>query len=727
MREVESATYSGDTHKTDLLRGDLPERGSDIVSQFGDDGPPRQRSLRSRLRWLWRVVRRYPLPVATIALLVVSLGFWLFGRGDLAQWTLATIVLVGGIPLLWDTIRQLMRREFGVDVLALLAIGGSFILEQYLAGAIIVLMLSGGEALEAFALRRVRRSLTGLVERAPRIAHVQSGDEVLTVPADEIAVGTEVIVKPGEIIPVDGVVSAGESSVSEADLTGEPTPVRKVPGTLTLSGSVNLDGLLRVQATRRSAESQYAQIIKLVQDAQERKAPIHRLADRYAVWFTTLAIAIAAVAWILSGDSLYALSVLVVATPCPLILATPIAIMSGIDRAAHMGVIAKSGSTIEELGEVEVAIFDKTGTLTLGLPRLTGIERVRVERSAVPLDRHAAVEDAQIVALAAAVEQFSPHILARAVVDAARERGLPLVLATDVEESPGKGVRGFAPVPEVLRSQNGVVVQAAHVRDLLEECGDGVDLRGEGEGKRISGSMWGETIEVAIGNRTFMHRLEIALPDTLLLQRSEHTTRGEIASFIALDRQVVGLLVFADFPRPDIGTLVPALKSSGIKETVLLTGDMETVAQQVGALAGVDRTVAECLPADKSRIVQELESQGRKVLMVGDGVNDAPALATATVGLAMGAQGLTAAAAAADAVLLTTDLLHIPNVVRLGRRVMRVAKQGIWVGIGLSSVAMVVAAFGYLPPTAGALLQEGIDALVILNALRAGSVKVEEN
>jgi heavy metal translocating P-type ATPase len=726
MREVESATHAGDTHMRDLSSGDLPERGNDIVPQVGDDGPQREQSLRSRLRWLWRVTRRYPLPVATIALLMVSLGLWLLGRGDLAEWTLATIVLAGGIPLLWDTVRQLARREFGVDVLALLAIGGSFILGQYLAGAIIVLMLSGGEALEAFALRRAKRSLTGLVERAPRIAHVQKGDEVLTVPADEIEVGTEVIVKPGEIIPVDGVVSGGESSVSEADLTGEPTPVRKVPGTLTLSGSVNLDGLLRVQTTRRSAESQYAQIVKLVQEAQERKAPIHRLADRYAVWFTTLAIAIAAVAWIVSGDSLYALSVLVVATPCPLILATPIAIMSGIDRAAHMGVIAKSGSTIEELGEVEVAIFDKTGTLTLGLPRLIGIERVPVETSTLHGDRLAGVEDVQILALAAAVEQFSAHILARAVVDAARERRLPLVLATGVEESPGKGVRGFAPVPEALRSRNGVVVHAAQAGHRHEERGDGVGPQGDGEGMRKSGSAWGEEIEVAIGNRTFMHRLDIPLPDTLLMKRSEHTSRGEIASFIALNRQVVGLLVFADFPRADIGTLVPALKSSAIKEAVLLTGDMEMVAQQVGALAGVDRTVAQCLPADKSRIVQEYESQGRHVLMVGDGVNDAPALATATVGLAMGAQGLTAAAAAADAVLLTTDLLYIPKVVRLGRHVMLVAKQGIWVGIGLSVIAMVVAAFGYLPPTVGALLQEGVDALVILNALRAGRMKVEE-
>lgn len=722
MAEVKNATYTDDVRKDDLTG-----QGQGATSGADDDGPPHKRSMRSRLHTFWRVARRYPLPSVTVVLLSVSLALWLLGYGGLAEWTLATVVLMGGIPLLWETARQLMRREFGVDVLALLAIGGSFILRQYLAGAIIVLMLSGGEALEAFALRRAKRSLTGLAERAPRIAHIQAGDEVLTVPADAIEVGEEVIVMPGEIIPVDGVVTAGGSSVSEADLTGEPTPVRKVPGSLTLSGSVNLDSLLRVQATRRSAESQYAQIIKLVQDAQGRKAPIHRLADRYAVWFTTLAITIAAIAWILSGDSLYALAVLVVATPCPLILATPIAIMSGIDRAARMGVIVKSGSTIEELADVTVAIFDKTGTLTLGLPRLTGVELVDVEARVVAR-MGSVVEEHQVLALAAAVEQFSPHILARAAVDAAREQGLALVLATDVEESPGKGVRGFVPVPvpEVLRCQPSTKVAVSLAWHLHAEQGGGFDEVSADAEEDVIRDAGDEMVEVAIGNRTYMHRLEISLPESLLLRRAEHTTRGEIASFMALDEQIVGLLVFADFPRPDIGTLVPSLKASGIEETVLLTGDGEIVARQVGEMAGVDRTVAHCLPADKSKIVEELESQGRHVLMVGDGVNDAPALAAATVGLAMGAQGLTAAAAAADAVLLATDLLRIPDVVRLGRQVMRVAKQGIWVGIGLSIIAMLVAAFGYLPPTAGALLQEGVDVLVILNALRAGRVKLGE-
>lgn len=720
MAEAKSNRFTEDIHT-----GGLSVEENGAIPGSGDDGPLHERSLRAWAQRLWRAARHYPLPAVTIVLLFVSLGFWLSGHGDLAEWTLATVVLVGGIPLLWETARQLLRREFGVDVLALLAIGGSFILGQYLAGAIIVLMLSGGEALEAFALRRAKRSLTGLAERAPRIAHIQDGDEIMTVPAAEIEAGTEVIVMPGEIIPVDGVVTAGGSSVSEADLTGEPTPVQKVPGSLTLSGSVNLDSLLRVQATKRSADSQYAQIIKLVEDAQGRKAPIHRLADRYAVWFTTLAILIAAVAWILSGDSLYALAVLVVATPCPLILATPIVIMSGIDLAARIGVIVKSGSTIEELADVTVAIFDKTGTLTLGMPRLTGIELVDAEaRDTSPMGD--AVEEVHLLALAAAVEQFSPHILARAVVDAAREQGLALVLATDVKESPGKGTRGFVQVAEVVRRQPKIlagVSGAWHLHTQQREGSDQDSADGETDAMKYARD---GMVDVAIGNRTFLHRLEIPLPESLLRRRAEHTTQGEITSFIALDGQAIGLLVFADYPRPDIGTLVPSLKASGMEEIVLLTGDGDTVARQVGALAGVDRTVAHCLPADKSKIVAELESQGRHVLMVGDGVNDAPALAAATVGLAMGAQGLTAAAAAADAVLLTTDLLRIPDVVRLGRQVMRVAKQGIWVGIGLSIIAMLVAAFGYLSPTAGAFLQEGVDVLVILNALRVGRLKLGE-
>jgi heavy metal translocating P-type ATPase len=488
-------------------------------------------------------------------------------------------------------------------------------------------------------------------------------------------VDTLVVVRPGELIPVDGVVVAGSSSVSEADLTGEPLPQRKEPGSLALSGSVNLETLLEIRATRRASESQYAQIVRLVEEAQTRKAPIHRLADRYAVWFTAITVSAAGLTWLLSGSSLNALAVLVVATPCPLILATPIAIMSGIDRAAKAGIILKSGAAMEQLGEVDVTVFDKTGTLTLGTPELMDIFRLEEDAGS------AGFTDAQVLALAASIEQFSAHVLARAVVQAARERAAPLCAVSAVSETIGHGLQGN------VRLVSGV-------------------------GERI--------IAVAIGNRKFMLSLGIALPPALIAERERRSADGQIASFFALDNAVCGLLVFADRPRPELSSLMAQLKAGGIQETALLTGDVEHVAKQVAQLAAIDHVQARCLPADKVRFIEERQQAGRRVLMIGDGVNDAPALATATVGMAVGGQELTASAAAADAVLLSPDILRVAFAVRLGRRVLRVAKQGIWVGMGLSVVLMIFAALGDIPPAIGAILQEGVDVLVVLNALRAG-------
>src|SRR5947209_4509124 len=387
----------------------------------------------TRTSWPHRIrqaIKNYPIPLAALVLLLVSLVLWLVGHADLANWTLMVIVLMGGIPLLWDTLKHIIHREFSVDFIAILAITGSLLLHEYLAGAFIVLMLSGGEALEAFALRRARTSLSALAERAPRTAHIWQGDQLISIPSEAVEVNMVIVVKPGELIPVDGIITSGSSSISEADLTGEPIPVRKTPGMLVLSGSVNLDGVLEVHASKRSAESKYAQIVRLVEEAQTHKAPIHRLADRYSIGFTIAAVVMAGLAWALSGDSVYALAVLVVATPCPLILATPIAIMSGIDVAARHGLIVKGGAVIEQLGEVNVAVFDKTGTLTLGVPKVTTI--VLHEQSAdIAKQRD---EEDSLLRYAASVEQLSTHILARAIVEAAQERTLPLSVAHDFEE-----------------------------------------------------------------------------------------------------------------------------------------------------------------------------------------------------------------------------------------------------------------------------------------------------
>lgn len=651
-----------------------------------------------RPQQFWHFIKRYPIPCGSLLLMAVSLVLWLAGRSNLANWALLAVVLLGGLPLLWETAWQLLHKEFSIDVIAVLAISGSFLLGQYLAGSLIVLMLSGGEALEAYALRRARSSLSALADRAPRAAHIWQGEELVTIPAEAVEVGMKVVIKPGEVLPVDGVVTSGTSSLSEADLTGEPVPVRKTEGMPVLSGSVNLDSVLHIRASKRSTESKYAQIVRLVEDAQTQKAPIHRLADRYSIWFTLAAIVLAGLAWALSGDSIYALAVLVVATPCPLILATPIAIMSGIDLAARNGIIAKSGAAIEQLGEVDVAVFDKTGTLTLGTPKVTGIVLADGEvpkaaeqgTGALPADTH---KD-QLLRLAASLEQLSTHILARAVVDAAQQHNLPLSTVSDFEEIFGKGVHGWVPMSPLG-------VPAEQMKEPREQT---------------------EVVEVAVGNRTFMKHLGITIPDELLTERERRVEAGQICSFIAVSKRVEGLLVLEDVPRADLSRLSTNLRTAGIKETILLTGDSEVVARQIGTLAQVDRIFSRCLPEDKVRTIKELVAAGHRVLMVGDGINDAPALATATVGMALGMQGLTAAATAADTVLLSTDILRVPRAVRLGRRVMRVAQQGIWIGMGLSSIAMLFAAFGFISPAAGALLQEGVDVLVILNALRVGRI-----
>jgi heavy metal translocating P-type ATPase len=650
-------------------------------------------------RW-WRVVQRYPIAFGTVVFMLASLVFWLAGRGDIANWILLAVALLGGIPLLWETLKQLFHKEFGVDVIAILAIGGSIALGQYLAGALVVLMLSGGEALEAYALRRARSSLSALAECAPRAAHIWRNEELITIPAEQVEVDMVIVVKPGEQIPVDGTVTTGSSNVSEADLTGEPVPVRKSPGSLVLSGSVNLDGVLEIRTNKCSAESKYAQIVHLVEEAQAQKAPIHRLADRYSVWFTIAAVSLAGLAWALSGDSVVALAVMVCASPCPLILATPIAIMSGIDLAARNGIIAKSGACIEQLGSVDIVVFDKTGTLTLGMPKVTAVVRPEQDRadyearnsnedSDIPFNTES--EEDTLLRLAASVEQLSTHILSRSVVEAAQERSLPLSSADDFEEIFGKGVRGR--VPLIAQDQRAIR---------------------PGEGNEV---------EVAVGNRTFMQHLDIPIPDTLLAERERRVENGQICSFLAVNKQVEGLVVLNDVPRAEISRLSPDLRVEGIKETILLTGDGEVVAQQIGKIAQVDRVISKCLPEDKVRTVKELEQQGHRVLMVGDGINDAPVLASATVGMALGTQGLTAAASAADTVLLSTDILRVVRAVRLGRQVMRIAVQGIWVGMALSGIAMIFAAFGFISPAAGALIQEAFDVIVILNALRAGRIR----
>jgi len=597
-----------------------------------------------------RFIRSYPLPTIVGSGLVAGLAAQVALRAPgLAQWIFLATLATGGGPLVWQTLRGMLRGRFAADIVAMLAIVTALVLGQYFAGAVIALMQSGGEALERYAMGRASGSLEALLARAPKIGRRLRDGVVHEVPVTEIAVGDLLLIRPGDLVPVDGSVTTGTSAVDQSALTGEPLPVRAVAGTALLSGSVNLDGALEMRAVRPAAESQYQQIVLLVERARREKPPIQRLADRFAVWFTPLTLVMCGVAWLVTGTPASVLAVLVVATPCPLILATPIAVIAGISRAADLGVIVKTGAAIEQIGRAGAVVFDKTGTLTLGHPT---VDRV-VTADGTPAD--------EVLRVAAAVEQLSSHHLGEAVADAGRRKGR-LPTATDFIEAPGAGVAALV----------------------------------EGQ-------------SVAVGSAAFLEGRGVAVPTG----RDDRT-----AAYVALGGRLAGTIEFADRLRHQVPSLMQRLAVLGVTETVMLTGDRASAAEIIAAQAGIRTVRADLLPGDKVAAVQELKRRYGTVVMVGDGINDAPALAAATVGVAMGEHGTAVSAEAADVVLLVDDISRVGDAMAISRRMRRIALQSIVVGLGVSFGLMVVASYGALTPAVGALLQEAIDAAVILNALR---------
>jgi heavy metal translocating P-type ATPase len=593
-----------------------------------------------------RVFARRPVPLIAAAGLVGGL----LARSD--EVFLGTLVL-GGVPIVVQTLLGILRGRFAADVVAMLAIITAFILGQYFAGVVIVLMQSGGEALEAYAMRRASRSLEALLARAPKVAHRLDGDQVMDVPVETVAVGDAIVIKPGDLVPVDAEVTEGSSAVDQSALTGEPAPIRAVLGTALLSGSVNLDGVLRARALRPSAQSQYQQIVRLVERARQEKPPIQRLADRVAVWFTPLTLVMCGVAFLITRDPTAMLAVLVVATPCPLILATPVAVIAGINRAADLGVIIKNGVAIEQVGRARAVVFDKTGTLTLGHPTVAHI------------DAFDGVATSEVLRLAAAVEQFSSHHLGRAVAEAGRARFPSLPPVAEFQETAGRGV-------------------TAHV-----------------EGRAVS-----------VGSARYLADRGVAVPG-----RVARDDGGTVA-YVAIDGVPSGAIEFADRLRHQVPALMQRLAALGVTETVMLTGDQEAPAEAIAAQAGIRTVRSNLMPADKVAAVRELTRRHGNVVMVGDGINDAPALAAATVGIAMGAHGTAVSAEAADVVLLVDDIARVGDAMAISRRMRRIALQSIGVGLGLSFALMVIASFGHITPAAGAIMQEALDAGVILNALR---------
>lgn len=604
-----------------------------------------------------RALVRYPAITATVVVLALVLVLQAGEQHAAARWVATGYVGAFVVWTLVGMVRDVLRGHVGLDVLAVVAMVATLAVQEYVASLVIVLMLSGGEALEDFAARRARRDLTALLDRSPRTAHVVADpgsagfDGVRDTPVDDVVVGDVLLVRPGEIVPVDGMLLDGGGTFDESSLTGESLPVGREAGAEVLSGAVNGTRAVRVRAVRRSADSQYQQIVALVEQAGRSRAPVVRLADRFAVPFTAVSLALAGAAWTLSGDPVRFAEVLVLATPCPLLIAAPVAFLSGLSRAAKLGVIMKGGTVIEQLARLRSVAFDKTGTLTRGRPDLVAVR---------PAQGPAADE---LLLLAASAEQYSSHVFADSVRRAAADRGLVLLPADEAEEVATNGVAA------TIGGRRVVVGKPAYVRSVA--------------------------------------------PDTVATPLGP----GQAAAYVAVDGRFAGAVVLADDPRPESSAVVAWLRAHGVEHVTMLTGDARATGESVARQVGIDEVHAELLPGEKVRLAAELSP--RPVMMVGDGVNDAPVLAASDVGVAMGAKGATAAGDAADVVLLVDSLGGLVDAVSVGRHTLRTALTAIWLGIGLSVGLMLVAATGAIPAVTGALVQELVDLATILYALRA--------
>jgi heavy metal translocating P-type ATPase len=596
--------------------------------------------------------------VAALALAGVVAGLVLAALGlhreATVSWAATTALSL--VPLTWSVLRSLRHGDVGVDAIALVSMAGALALGEYLAGAVIALMLAGGNALEEAADRRARRDLTALVERAPRSALIRRGTELVEVQAGDVVAGDVVLVRAGEVVPVDGMVLSDQAIVDESALTGEPLPVTVRRGGSVRSGTAAAGSAFELRALRPASESAYAALVRLVTRAESERAPFVRMADRFAAVLLPVTTVVAGAAWAISGSPVRALAVFVVATPCPLILAAPIAFMSGVSRAARAGVIVKGGGTIEQLGGARSVLLDKTGTVTLGRPE---VERV------VALDGLSADETLR---LAASVDRLSAHPLAKALVADADRRHLALSIPDGIEESFGNGVRGTVDGHRVL----------------------------VGSGRWLSTAGVDSAPAARVGS-------------------------DGARVFVAVDDRLAGVAVVGDRLRDDASRLVSKLRDVGVRYVALVTGDRRPVADAVGRALGVDRVYAGRTPEQKVEVVRAARAREelRNVVMVGDGINDAPALAAADVGIAMGSAGATVSSETADAVVLVDRVDRVADAIRISRRSRHIARQSVLVGMALSFAAMCVAAAGYLPPVKGALLQEAIDVGVILNALRA--------
>jgi heavy metal translocating P-type ATPase len=605
---------------------------------------------------MWAANKERALFVVSTVLLLAGGAAWLLSASTTAAalWVAGTVL--GLVFSVGWTVTAIRRGQLSVDVIAVLALAGALVVNEPFAGAMITVMLASGQLLEARAAARARRELSLLVERAPRSARRHVAGAVVEVPVDDVVVGDRLLVGTGEIVPVDGRLLS-TAVLDESALTGEPLPVERITGDDVRSGVVNAGQPIDLLATAVAAESTYAGVVRLVEQAQASSAPFVRAADRVAIYFVPLTLILAGVSWAVSGDPVLAVAVLVVATPCPLLLAAPIAIMSGLSRAAHVGVVIKGGGALEALAGGQVMLFDKTGTLTQGHPVLAEV----ITAGGFDAD--------EVLRLAASLDQVSPHVLASAIVTGGTRRGLALQMPDDVQEVHGYGLEGTV----------------------------------GGHRVRLGKASW------IVGDTA---------PPWVRQVRRRADLDGSLTVFAAVDDEPAGAFLLQDAIRPDAPRMVRALRTAGITRVVLVTGDRADIADMIGRIVGVDTVLADCDPADKLAAI-ERETANGATIMVGDGVNDAPALAAAGVGVALAARGATASSEAADVVLTVDRIDALGDAILIARRSKRIALQAVLVGMGLSLVAMVAAAVGLLPPAAGAVVQEVIDVLAIGIALRA--------
>ena len=583
---------------------------------------------------------------------------WGLGHGAPAGWVWSATALPVAAHVATGVVRSLLGGKLGVDVIALAAILAAVSMGEPLTGAVVALMVAGGEALEGWAEGRATRALTALLARAPRHAARVTVTGIEAIGVEAIAVGDILLVRTGETVPADGVLEDAAATLDDSALTGESLPVNLVKGGTLRSGTVNAGGAFRMHAERTAEASSYAAIIRLTRSAAETRPPLARLADQWALGFVAVTALVAGGAWLWTADAVRALSVLVVATPCPLILAAPIALVAGIGRAAARGIVVKGGGALERLARIRTVLFDKTGTLTTGHLRLAAMD------VAAATDRDAALR------LAGMLAQGSTHPVSEALAAAARARGLDLPLLDAPQEAAGGGVAG------------------------------------EVDGKRV-----------LLGNQEFLAQRGVADLGGLGASAAVMAVAGSV-SWLAQDGRVVAVFVLADGLRPEAARTLRALRGLGVTRVIMLTGDRAAAAAPVAAALRLDVVLADCAPEQKIAAVQQ-ESAKAPTAMVGDGINAAPALAAAGVGIAMGAHGTAAAAEAGDVVLLVDRLDRIADAIAIAQRSRRIALQAIALGMGLSGLAMAAAAFGLLTPLAGAVLQEGIDVAAILFALTA--------